>query len=65
MAQGQELLRVAEVAERLTISRAMVYRLLETKQLRCVSIGVAKRIPASAVDEFIHSHTHGISKGVE
>lgn len=41
------------VAEHLGVSRAMVYDLIKTGELRALRIGRLIRIPASALDEFL------------
>ena len=48
------LLTVRETAERLSLSKQTVYVLINSGQLRSVSIGRARRIPESAIEEFIH-----------
>jgi len=48
-----ELLTVAEVCTRLRISRWTFYRLVRTRQLRTVKIGSARRVPTTAVAEFV------------
>ena len=48
-----ELLKVGEVAERLRISRALVYRLCATGQLPVVRIGFAVRISAEALEAWL------------
>jgi len=47
------LLRIPEVCEVLGLSRAAVYTLLQRGELRAVKIGTARRIPTSAIDEFV------------
>jgi excisionase family DNA binding protein len=42
--QQTKLMKAIEVAEVLNISRAMAYRLMQTGELRTVSIGTAKRV---------------------
>lgn len=48
------LLRPEEVAEgRLSVGRTTVYELMRRGELRSVQIGKSRRIPSSAVDEYI------------
>ena len=47
------LYTVPEVAEALKIGRTRVYDLIRTGQLASVLIGTSRRIPASALDEFV------------
>jgi len=51
--EPETLLTVKPVLKRLSISRSMLYHLLSTGQIRSVKIGSARRIPASAVDDYI------------
>jgi excisionase family DNA binding protein len=48
-----DLLTVAETCARLRISRWTFYRLVQTRQLRTVKIGSARRVPTVAISEFI------------
>lgn len=48
-----ELLRVAETARILRLSRAKVYELLAAQEIRSVKIGAARRIPRSDLNDFI------------
>jgi excisionase family DNA binding protein len=47
------LLRVEETATALGISRTAVFRLLAAGELASLTIGHRRRIPRSAIDEFI------------
>lgn len=47
------LLTVNQVADRLAIGRTMLYQLIASDELRSVKIGRARRIPESAVNEWI------------
>jgi excisionase family DNA binding protein len=51
--EQEKLLTAAQVAEQMQISQAMVWKLLHSGELRSLKIGWARRIPASAVAEFI------------
>ena len=50
---GEILLTVNEAAARLAIGRTTLYELISSHELRTVKIGRARRIPESAVDEWI------------
>ena len=47
------LLTVTEACARLRISRWTFYRLVQTRQLRTIKIGSARRVPAAAITEFV------------
>lgn len=59
--EGQSLLKIPEVAARLSVSRATVYRLIAAGALTAVPVKTARtiktaghaRIPSSAVDAYI------------
>lgn len=56
--QDERLLKVAEVARRLDISRTAAYRLMGT-ELLCVRFGGAVRVRASDLERFIVTHLDG------
>lgn len=63
---GVQLLSIVTVAERLACSRAHVYRLITTGQLRAVEIKATgtrpkTRVRAEDLDAFIESHTRTVS----
>lgn len=47
------LLTPTEVAERLRISRSMVYQLIRREDLRAIYIGRLPRIPEAALAEYL------------
>ncbi|GAA2427145.1 helix-turn-helix domain-containing protein [Streptomyces macrosporus] len=49
----EELLTVPEVMARLRLGRSTVYDLIRSRRLPSVTIGRSRRIPASALREFI------------
>jgi excisionase family DNA binding protein len=49
----ERLWRPEQVAQRFEVSRSKVYELLAAGQLRSVRIGGSRRIPESAVREFL------------
>jgi excisionase family DNA binding protein len=51
--QPRLLLTVEEAADRLAISRTVVYELLRSGRLESVTIGRNRRIPAVAIDDFV------------
>lgn len=50
---GEQLRNVPETGERLRVSRATVYRLMSSGQLKPVRIGRCVRIPQSEIDAYI------------
>ncbi|MFD8723901.1 helix-turn-helix domain-containing protein [Streptomyces sp. NPDC059629] len=55
MTAGTELLTVPQVMERLQLGRTAVYDLIRTRQLASITLGRARRIPADALTDFIHT----------
>lgn len=53
MTEQAELLTVPEAAELLGISRSMIYKLMRRNGLRSLKLGRNRRIPRSAIQEFI------------
>jgi len=51
--QIENMLKATEVADILNISRAMSYRLIQTGEIRSVSIGVARRVRPTDLDDYI------------
>lgn len=51
--EGKQLFKVEEAARRLSLSRAFVYELVLKGHIVSIKIGRARRIPATALDEFI------------
>jgi excisionase family DNA binding protein len=49
----ERLLRVAEAAARLAISRTTLYQMMGAGELRAVHIGRSVRIPEAELDRFI------------
>ncbi len=54
MAVVRLLLTPEEAAERLSLSRTMIYELIRTGELQSVKVGRARRIPAGALDDFVN-----------
>ena len=51
----QLLLTVNEACQQLHLSRPTVYALINSGQLRSITVGRARRIPRQALEEFITS----------
>jgi excisionase family DNA binding protein len=49
----EELLTVPDVMARLKVGRSTVYDLIRSRRLTSVTIGRSRRIPASALGDFI------------
>ena len=50
------LLRMDVAAERLAVSRATLYRMVQRGELPTVRIGSAVRVPVSALDRWLADH---------
>ena len=50
---NKKLLNINEAAATLGLGRSFVYTLVATGELMSIKIGRARRIPISAIDEFI------------
>ena len=55
MTAGTELLTVPQAMARVKIGRSALYDLLRTRRLASLTIGRARRIPAHALTDFIHT----------
>ncbi|SEF17605.1 helix-turn-helix domain-containing protein [Streptomyces sp. Ag109_O5-10] len=55
MTAGTKLLTVPQVMEHLQLGRTAVYNLVRTRHLASISRGCARRIPAHALTDFIHT----------
>ncbi|WP_405883462.1 helix-turn-helix domain-containing protein [Streptomyces sp. NBC_01136] len=55
MTAGTELLTVPQVMERLQLGRTAVYDLIRSRQLTSLTLGPARRIPAYALADLIHT----------
>ena len=53
------LLRIKEVAETLAVSSITVYRMCETGQLPSITLGRARRVPESALVDWIARNIKG------
>jgi len=53
------LLKAKEVARQLNISKAMVYRLMQRGEIRCVRIGTAVRVRPSDLVTYIQANMTG------
>ena len=52
----ERLLKAAEIAEILNISRAMAYRLMQSRQIPTVRIGAARRVRPVDLQSYIEAH---------
>jgi excisionase family DNA binding protein len=50
---GRLLLKIADAAAMLSISKAALYRLVQDGRLRTIRVGKSRRIPVSVLQEFI------------
>lgn len=53
------LLRVDEVCSRLTLGRTRVYELIQSGELPSLRVGASRRVPASALEQFIAARMEG------
>lgn len=60
-----DVLNVHELQEALGIGRAGVYKLLESRSIRCFTIGNAYKIPKRALVEFIEAQCHDREGGAQ
>lgn len=51
------LYTIGDVEQRLQLSRAKIYDLIRTRQLRSITIGRSRRIPHQALTDYIHTRT--------
>jgi excisionase family DNA binding protein len=63
--QGNKLLTVPEVAERLRLSRGRTYILLARGDIPRIKVGGAVRVDSIDLEEFIREHRRGVSKKKE
>ena len=53
LSEGRMLVTVADTAALLSVSRTNMYRLIMEKQIPSVRIGLSRRVPVRALQEFI------------
>ena len=53
---SQQLLNAKQVAERLNISKPMVYKLMQNGKIQCVRINSARRVRPEDLDEYIENN---------
>jgi excisionase family DNA binding protein len=56
-----ELITVQAAADRLAVSRWMIYRLIWEQQVRSVQIGRCRRIVRQSLDEYVASLIDGVA----
>jgi excisionase family DNA binding protein len=61
---NMKLLRVAEVAETLSVSPMTIYRMIKAGELPAIRIGRSYRIEQRTVDAFLDTHGVGWSEPV-
>ena len=61
MADQGELITVQAAANRLAVSRWMIYRLLWDQQIKSVQIGRCRRIVRKSFDEYIAGLIDGVA----
>jgi excisionase family DNA binding protein len=61
LADQGELITVQAAANRLAVSRWMIYRLLWDQQIKSVQIGRCRRIVRKSFDEYIASLIDGVA----
>ena len=49
------LYTIGDVEQRLQLSRAKVYDLIRTRQLRSITIGRSRRIPHQSLTDYLHT----------
>lgn len=52
----QQLLNAAQVAERLNVSKPLVYKLMQTGEMTCVRINKSRRVRPKDLEEFIKNN---------
>jgi excisionase family DNA binding protein len=57
--EGPEYMTVAEVAVRMRVSRATIYRLVHNGELPRMKVGKILRVPRAAVADFIRRSSYG------
>jgi len=50
------LMNAAQVAERLNVSKPLVYKLMQTGKIQCVQINKSRRVRKEDLEEFIKSN---------
>jgi excisionase family DNA binding protein len=53
------LLPVDEAARRLSIGRSLLYELLAAGEIHSIHVGRLRRVPLSALNEFVNRRAHG------
>lgn len=58
-ADGQRLLKVPEVAERLRCSRGHVYEMIKSGKLPAIHVGKTRVVREEALRDYLHQHEGG------
>ena len=53
---SQQLLNAAQVAERLNVSKPLVYKLMQTGEITCVRINKSRRVRPEDLEDYIKSN---------
>lgn len=53
MVEAEVLIRPEDAAHRLALSRAMIYKLLASGELPCVTIGRSRRVRLADLERFV------------
>jgi excisionase family DNA binding protein len=56
----RELITVQEAADRLAVSRWMIYRLIWDRQIKSVQIGRCRRIVQQSLDDYLSGLIEGV-----
>lgn len=53
---NQELLKASDIAKMLNISKAMVYKLMQTRQIPTIHIGQSRRVLKEDLENYIREN---------
>lgn len=59
----QEYFTIPEVAEKLKVTRAAIYKWIAQGKLACVYVGSDRRITSDAIEAFVRASTEEARKG--
>jgi excisionase family DNA binding protein len=62
LVETKTLLTVEEAAQRLSLSRNFIFRLIASGELTSIAVGRARRIPLTALVEFVRSRMQGVNE---
>jgi excisionase family DNA binding protein len=61
--QNERLLKVADIAKLLNVSRAMAYKLIQNGEIPAIRISHAVRVKPSDLEEYVTRCRTGIARG--